>query len=74
MNNLNLLISLDHTLTALDGWRLEWDLDRVPAAIIAYDACGVQKWHLSGEIGEKRLEREKASFLGEHGPEQLRLF
>jgi len=67
-------IRTDHTLHALDGWRLEWDLERVPAEIVAYDAEGVQQWHLSGTIDVKRLGREKAQFLSEHGPEQLRLF
>jgi hypothetical protein len=63
-----------NTLHALDGWRLEWDLDRVPAMIIAYNAEGVQKWCLSGELNYRRLKREKDAFLGDHGPEQLRLF
>ena len=68
-------IRTDHTLHALDGWRLEWDLERVPAEIVAYDAKGVQKWCLWGvAVDAKRLGREKAQFLSEHGPEQLRLF
>jgi len=62
------------SLTALDGWRMEWDLERVPGVIAVYDRSGVLQWHLSGVIDRKRLEREKESFLSEHGPEQLRLF
>lgn len=66
--------TLDHTFTALDGWRLEWNLDNVPSVITAYDSGGIQQWHLSGFIDRGRLEREKAVFKSEHGPEQLRLF
>jgi len=53
---------------------MEWDLERVPGVIAVYDRAGVPQWHLSGAIDRKRLEREKESFLSEHGPEQLRLF
>ena len=62
-----------HTLTALDGWRLEWILSD-DLIITAYDAQGVQQWCWQGGIDYTRLERERETFLSEHGPEQLRLF
>ena len=52
--------------TALDGWRMAWNLGTTPQQIDVWDNRGVPQYTISGAIGERKLEREIKQFVLEH--------
>ena len=59
--------------TALDGWRMAWNLDATPQQIDVWDGNGVPQYTISGTIGRCKLERDIKQFILEHGFVQGRL-
>ncbi len=54
------------TRTALDGWRMAWNLDTTPQQIDTWNADGVPQYTISGEMDQQYLEREVKAFLKGH--------
>lgn len=49
-----------------DSWRFEWNLITVPNSITVWDADNVPQFSISGQIDQRKLEREKARFRKQH--------
>ena len=45
---------------------MAWNLDTTPQQIDVWNAAGVPQYTISGEIGERKLEREIRQFTLEH--------
>ena len=79
---------LQGSITTPDGWKLEWDTPCVYCSklndpgthrtchhkglIVAYNAKGDRRWHISGIIGHGKLSKEISAFRAEHSG-QLRM-
>lgn len=59
------------TVWADDGWRLEWNLARLPHAIRVYNAGTVLQYNISGDIPHRHLDREIRQFLRDHAKQQM---